>query len=57
MDLENIMLSEIRQRQILYDFTYMCNLRDKINKQRKKETKKQTLKYRGWMGDCQRGGS
>ena len=27
MDPENIMFSEIRQRQILYDITYMWNLR------------------------------
>ena len=32
MDPEDIMLSEIRQRQISYDFTYMQNL-NKQNKQ------------------------
>ena len=29
MDLESIMLSEIRGRQILYDLTYMWNLKNK----------------------------
>ena len=35
MDLESIMLSEISQseRQLPYDFTYMWNLMNKINKQ------------------------
>ena len=33
MDLEGVMLSEINQRQILYDFTYMCNLKKKTNEQ------------------------
>ena len=28
MDLEGIMLSEIRERQILYDITYMYNLKN-----------------------------
>ena len=29
MDLEGIMLSETRQRQMVYDFTYMWNLQNK----------------------------
>jgi len=29
----------VRERQILYDFTHMWNLRNKTNEQRKKETK------------------
>ena len=33
VDLEGIMLSEIRQRQILYDFAYMWNLYNKTNEQ------------------------
>ena len=47
MDLEGITLSEIRQRKILYDITYMWNLKkynklvNKTNKQ-----KKQTHRYR-----------
>ena len=47
MDLEGITLSEIRQRKILYDITYMWNLKkynklvNKTNKQ-----KKQTNRYR-----------
>ena len=41
MDLEGITLSEIRQRKILYDITYMWNLKkynklvNKTNKQKK----------------------
>ena len=31
-DLEIIMLSEVRQRQILYDFTYMWNLKNNRSK-------------------------
>ena len=31
MDLEDIMLSEIRQRQILCDFTYMWNIKNKTD--------------------------
>ena len=31
MDLENIILSEISQRQILYDVTDMLNLKSNIN--------------------------
>ena len=39
MDLETTMLSEISQseKQMLYDFTHMWNLRNKTNKQRKKK--------------------
>ena len=39
MNLESITLSEISQRiQIPYDFTYMCNLKNKqMNKQNKTE--------------------
>ena len=29
MELDNIMLSEVRERQIPYDFTHMWNLRNK----------------------------
>ena len=36
MKLQNTMLSEIRERQRLYDFTYMWDLRNKTNKQRGK---------------------
>ena len=43
MDLENIMLSEIRQRQILYDITYMWNLKIQMNLFTKQ---KQTHRYR-----------
>ena len=33
MDLEDIMVSEINQRQTLYDITYMWNLKNKTNEQ------------------------
>ena len=32
MNLENIILSEVSQRQILYDITYMWNLKNNTNK-------------------------
>ena len=34
MDLEGIKLSEIRQKKIPYDFTYMWNPKNKTNKQK-----------------------
>ena len=37
------MLSEIKERQIPYNFTHVWNLRNKTNEQRKKETNKKTL--------------
>lgn len=33
-----ITLNEINQRKILYDFTYMCNLKNNMNTQNKTET-------------------
>ena len=41
MDLEGIVLSEVRQRQkpILYDLIYMWNLKKKKNQKQKNETK------------------
>ena len=38
VDLEGIMLSEIRQRQIPYDFFYMRNLKAKTNKHKKQNS-------------------
>ena len=38
MELEGIMLSEIRERQI-YDFTHMRTLRDKTDEHKGRETK------------------
>ena len=35
--LEGIMLSEIRQRQILYEITYIWNIENKMNKYSKTE--------------------
>ena len=45
MDLESIMLNEIRQRQMPYDFTHMWNLRNKEIKKidiKNKQTNKKT---------------
>ena len=42
MDLEIVILNEVRNRQISYDFTYMCNLKYGTNEliyQKKKKTK------------------
>ena len=39
MELESIMLSEIRERQIPYDFTNMRTLRDRIDEHKRRETK------------------
>ena len=39
MELEGIMLSEIRERQISYDFTHMRILRDKRDEHKGRETK------------------
>ena len=42
MELESIILTEIRQRQI-YDFTHMKNLRNKTNEQIEKRDAKETF--------------
>ena len=39
MELEGIMLSEIRERQTSYDFTHMRTLRDKTDEPKGRETK------------------
>ena len=39
MELEGIMLSEIRERQISYDFTPMRTLRNKTDEHKGRETK------------------
>ena len=52
MDLEGIMFSEIRQKKILYDFTYMQNLK-KI-KQTIIMKQKQTHRYREQISGYQR---
>ena len=39
MELEGIMLSEIRKRQKSYDFTHMRTLRDKTDEHKGRETK------------------
>ena len=39
MELEGIMLSEIRERQKSYDFTHMRTLRDKTDEHKGRETK------------------
>ena len=40
MELEDIMLSKIRERQISYDFTPMRNLRYKTNEHKGREAKR-----------------
>ena len=39
----------IRQRQILYDFTYMWNLKNKTNKHNKTETELQIQRTNTWL--------
>ena len=39
MELESIMLSKIRERQISYDFSHMRTLRDKTDEHKGSETK------------------
>ena len=39
MNLEGTMLSEVRQRQILYEFPYMYNLKKNVFKQNKTNQK------------------
>ena len=39
MELECIMLSKIRERQVSYDFTHMWNLRNKTDEHRGREGK------------------
>ena len=39
MELEGIMLSDIRERQTSYDFTHMRTLRDKTDEHKGRETK------------------
>ena len=39
MELEGIMLSEIRERQISYDFTHMMALRYKTGEHKEREAK------------------
>ena len=34
MNMEDIMLSEVRHRYILHDLTYMCNLKKSLTKAR-----------------------
>ena len=51
MELEGIMLSEIRERQILYDFTHMRTLRDKTHEHKGRETK---IKYKKGGGQNRR---
>ena len=49
VDQEGFTLSEISQRQIPYDLTYMWNLKNKMKQ-------KETHRYRDQMGGCQTGG-
>ena len=55
MDLEGMMLSEVIQteKDKLYDFTYMWNLKNKATEQTEQ---KQSHRYREQRGSYQRGG-
>lgn len=50
MELERTMfskISKVKERQMLYEFTHMWNLRNKAKgKEKKRQTKAQTCKYR-----------
>ena len=48
-----ILYRSVRERQIPYDFTYMWNLKNKINEQTKM---KPTHRYREQTDGCQKGG-
>ena len=50
IDVEGIMLSEISQteRQTLYDFTYMWNLKNKTNEQTEQNRKAHRYKEKNW---------
>ena len=51
-DLEIIMLSEVRQRQILYDITYMWNIKNNTGKSiHKTETQSQKQKNMVTQGE------
>ena len=53
-DLEGVMLNKSgKERQVPHDFTYMWNLKNKINEQAKQ---KQTHRYREQTDDYQMGG-
>lgn len=52
MEPESVMLNEIvRERQTPYDFTHMCDLRDKMNKGEKKTKAWSTLALVVWEGN------
>ena len=51
MDLEIVILSEVREREISYDITYMYNLKknDTVELTCKTETDSQTLRRNLWL--------
>ena len=51
MDLEGLMLNEMsdRERQILYDLTYMWTPKNKTNKQNKMKTDSQIQRTNEWL--------
>ena len=54
VDLQGIMLSEqVRERQIPFEFTYLCNLKTKIHEQ---TILKQTQRYKEQTDGCQKEG-
>ena len=56
MHLDGIMLSEISQRNINNTTWFHLYVESKETRQMNKQRKKQTLKYREWIGGCQRRG-
>ena len=50
MDLETVILSEVSQREILYDITYMWNFKNDTNELNyKTETNSQTQRTNLWL--------
>ena len=52
MDLENIILNKISQRQIPYDIIYMWKLKPNKQNQNNKTNKNQVHGYREYIGGC-----
>ena len=49
MDLEDIMLSEMRERPILYDITSMWNLKNKATSEYEKKETDSQIKKNWWL--------
>ena len=55
MGLEAIMLSEISQRQVLYDFTYIWDLKNRTNEKTKQKRNRLIQKTNCWLPERWRG--